>query len=549
MRNARVFVAMLVACSVSAASASGSLVGYWGFDDFSDSHTALDSSGNQNHAAIIEAVYTPDSGGHTGLPGDRAMDFDVLADRAYVTVPTAATGAFDSMTTNNAATVSLWIFGAESQPQSDTALGFYDALGRRQFQAHTPWGDTRFFFDVGGGALPLHMYRIQKFEPDTTKWKGQWNHYAFVKNGGTSKIYQNGSLWHSGPTSAPIGSIIEVNIGAGSPEDLTYRGLIDDFAVWDEELSADRIQAIFHDALPLNWPVSGLQNIGRLELEGAVVDMRPMTGARVIKVIQNSNEHLHLGEIDAIETYTEVNVARTGTASQSSSSHPGGFPASNVINGNYHDFNHTNVGVGEWVKIELEGEKDLDMLTLHNRLDCCGERARDLQVHVYGDLAETELLFDRQVLGLEQAPYQKDVILGTGGTATAALDGTFRYQLELNAQAATSDQIVVTRGVADWTQLEVAGVLDVMLLGGTLAEGQQYQLLVADDILGQFESLLLPDLPSGLAWDTANLLSNGTISVVPEPSTLVLLAICAVGLLAYARRRSLRLWGQTDVRR
>ena len=33
------------------------------------------------------------------------------------------------------------------------------------------------------------------------------------------------------------------------------------------------------------------------------------------------------------------------------------------------------------VSIELDGEKDLDRLTLYNRLDCCQARARDVQVH------------------------------------------------------------------------------------------------------------------------------------------------------------------------
>ncbi|NQU21888.1 MAG: PEP-CTERM sorting domain-containing protein [Candidatus Nealsonbacteria bacterium] len=536
MKNAQVLLAMLVVCCLPATFANGGLVGYWDFDDFSDPNTALDSSGNGNHAAIIEAVYTPDSGGHTGLPGDRAMNFDVLADHAYATVPAAAIGAFNSMTANNAATVSLWIFGAESQPQSNAVFGFFDALDGRQLQAHTPWDNTVIYFDVGGTAEG-GQNRIKKFEPDATMWKGQWNHYAFVKNGGTSKIYRNGSLWHSGPTSAPIGPITQVNIGTGQPLDPSYRGLIDDLAVWDEELSADRIQAIFNDDLPLNWPVGGLENIGTLELETVMGDMAPMTGARVIKVIQNSDGPLHLREIDAVQTSTGVNVARTGTASQSSSFGP--FPASNVINGNYgeDDFSHTSGGVGEWVKIELDGEKDLDKLTLYNRLGCCYEQARDLQVQVYGDLAETELLFDQQMPGLDEEPYQKDIIPGIGGTAFAALDATFRYQLELNAETVTSDQIVLARAAADSTQLDVGGVLDVILLSGILAEGQQYRLFVADEIVGEFDSVLLPDLPTGLAWDTADLLSNGTISVVPEPSTLLLLSMGAVGLLAYARRR------------
>ncbi len=74
--------------------------------------------------------------------------------------------------------------------------------------------------------------------------------------------------------------------------------------------------------------------------------------------------------------------------------------------------------------------------------------------------------------------------------------------------------------------------------------------LVADRFLGTFDSVSLPDLPAGLAWERGSLLENGTISVVPEPSTLILLAMGAVGLLAYAwRRRQRRTWAFSSVKR
>lgn len=94
------------------------------------------------------------------------------------------------------------------------------------------------------------------------------------------------------------------------------------------------------------------------------------------------------------------------------------------------------------------------------------------------------------------------------------------------------------------------GQFDQLFVGGTFAAGGTLQLTVnyaaqegdAFKILASggydFGSFLISsNLGGGLYWNTSELASNGTISVVPEPSTYALLAPGLAALLFVVRRR------------
>ena len=88
-----------------------------------------------------------------------------------------------------------------------------------------------------------------------------------------------------------------------------------------------------------------------------------------------------------------------------------------------------------------------------------------------------------------------------------------------------------------YDQLEISGLatldgtLDVDLMDGfTPSAGQSFDLFEGA-MTGNFSQVNLPALPSGLSWDAENLYTAGVVTVVPEPSTLALLAVGAVALL------------------
>ena len=118
-----------------------------------------------------------------------------------------------------------------------------------------------------------------------------------------------------------------------------------------------------------------------------------------------------------------------------------------------------------------------------------------------------------------------------GGNAYLGNSTNTVMQLAGPVAGSQYDQINVTG------QLVLAGDLDVELLDGFQPQaGESFQLFDGQ-LSGTFSQVTLPALSNGLSWNTSNLDTNGTISVTPEPGSLVLLAAGGVGALGYGLRR------------
>ncbi len=213
-----------------------SIQGYWKFDSVGTA--AVDSSlRGMNGALVGTATFTADGGGHSGLLGDRALDLGTGG--GYVTWNQAAGGAFDAISENNKISLSVWTYGGATAPTQGYLFNLgsqNDGGGERAAFAHLPWTDQNIYWDTGGccgGDTRMH-----KLEPDTTKWKGQWNHYVFLKDGPRKEIWQNGVLWHSASNIAPISLIRSFLVGVSQP------GLIDELALWAGALTPAQIQAL-----------------------------------------------------------------------------------------------------------------------------------------------------------------------------------------------------------------------------------------------------------------------------------------------------------------
>jgi len=131
------------------------------------------------------------------------------------------------------------------------------------------------------------------------------------------------------------------------------------------------------------------------------------------------------------------------------------------------------------------------------------------------------------------SPGNSPGVMVVEGNFDQGSDGTLLIELAGTAAGSEHDVLQVDGEAA------LAGTLQVSLIDGYGPQaGDSFDILDFGSITGDFHQILLPDLASGLAWDDSGLLVHGSLSVVPEPTTLVLLSL--VGLIGCGRRRKRR---------
>ena len=120
-----------------------------------------------------------------------------------------------------------------------------------------------------------------------------------------------------------------------------------------------------------------------------------------------------------------------------------------------------------------------------------------------------------------------DMTLDSYGGLAAELGGT--------TQGTTYDYL----NVGGALNLLNNSVLSVTLVNSFVpAMGNSFDIMDWGTENGMFTTVTLPDLSaSGLSWNTSQLYTTGTISVIPEPATWVMLILAAMGLGIYWRRR------------
>lgn len=190
-----------------------------------------------------KAKFTDDKGGHTGKPGDYAIDFGKTGG-AWVDILNAL--FLNDATKNDQLSVSLWV--NKYDIANSSAFWFISPSsnnGQRGFQAHIPWGDDNIYFDTAG-CCDTSLQRINApintfpgYSPDDTWWN-KWHHFVFTKKAGQKNIYIDGQLFLNGSSTSPLPTDFnEIALGTdGNPGGDYMHGLIDDFAIFSTAVSA-----------------------------------------------------------------------------------------------------------------------------------------------------------------------------------------------------------------------------------------------------------------------------------------------------------------------
>lgn len=197
---------------------------------------------------IVASTATSFTSGLVNSGSDRSASFH---SKGHIEIPiNNQIAAIDS-----AVTVAFWAYGTpQYQPQQGDCFEAVDSLGNRILNSHTPWSDSNVYWDAG---FSTNYDRINKLAT-TSQIEGQWNYWVFTKNvaQGSMKIYLNGALWHSatGKTKR-MRNIKKFIIGAGLwSSGTTYEGQMDEFAVFNKELSLATIQAYMNKEIDASHP-------------------------------------------------------------------------------------------------------------------------------------------------------------------------------------------------------------------------------------------------------------------------------------------------------
>ena len=206
------------------------------------------------------AVFTPDSGGHSGNAGDRAIDLG--ANQAGQSVHIV-----DASFMNEAAANDEMAIGGWQKLYSIHDSAFFWGVSpssngsTRGWGTHAPWSNNNLYFDTAGccGGDQRTSAPITGFPLYTgdVSWWNDWHYILFQKKLEVKEIWIDGQLLISGSNVKPLPiDFTEAFIGFDPPDNARMQGLVDDVAVFKTALDQATIMDLSSGALPTALPAS-----------------------------------------------------------------------------------------------------------------------------------------------------------------------------------------------------------------------------------------------------------------------------------------------------
>lgn len=239
-------------CSYLFNVSNSTLLAYWRFDDDSNALTGLGTYGwlisedrvfNGTKFASGSPIWNS-SGKYGG-----AFNFNgtAPANNVYIYVGTNILNITDTLT------VCAWV--TSESITDDRAVGEPEVfIGKSSNVLSNGWylgrDENKFEFGVANNTTDdVHVESVDPFET------GKWYYVCGVYNGTNASIYVNGSLQTSqklgGIINYPIGSSLELRIGANNAANEEWNGTIDEVRIYNETLTDAQIYELYRSTN--NW--------------------------------------------------------------------------------------------------------------------------------------------------------------------------------------------------------------------------------------------------------------------------------------------------------
>jgi autotransporter-associated beta strand protein len=331
-----------------------------------------------------------------------------------------------------------------------------------------------------------------------------WHFVMLVDNAGTETIYVDGNLDAVTSTMGlPLASDANQIWIGGAPDGgdgaAKMNGLIDEVFMFSRALSQTEVQSLYNtdhfisnpgNVLPPTTPVS-VNSGATLDLGGVPQTIASLAGsgmvtnsgsALTLTISNNTGTTSFSGNISDTSLANALSLVQTGNATNI-------FSGANTYRGT------TTVNGGELL---VNGSLGPGAVIVNSgTLGGNGSIGGTVTVQSGGTLSPGA--------GIGILTINNPVTLEPGSTTLMAI----------SKSPQTNDLIVVTGA------LNLGGTLVVTNLSGTLAAGDRFNLFQAVSTSGSFNSISLPALNSGLAWNTANLRSGSISVVATTPTNLV----------------------------
>ncbi|MBL4697549.1 MAG: right-handed parallel beta-helix repeat-containing protein [Phycisphaerales bacterium] len=225
----------------------------WGIDTgvSTDGRPIVDMGAYEYQTDCNENLFsdTPETRGPFAGSGS-ALKFDGIDDYARV--------AMIQPMIDRESTVEFWQYTNDFRNQSSFGIVDCDGPGEERIQAHVPWGDGTVYFDHGDFNVQSFARITNTSDYGYTELLGLWIHWAFVidPDTNTTTIYRNGiaiqqnSAWgtFNGDANTPL-----IIGGFGDPllgcELLPFRGVIDEFRIWEVARDGAQIRSLMNTEL------------------------------------------------------------------------------------------------------------------------------------------------------------------------------------------------------------------------------------------------------------------------------------------------------------